>query len=319
MNTIDDMPDTLREQLDEAGRVPGPSDEAVAAALTVVRRAANTESLASKVRSRRRVRLRRSIAAATLCAAVAVGIGVVRLDDGSIAGPSPAAAAVLVRAGEVTLADGDLVVAPGQYLKVTRRQESPAPGGSDVEELTLWIPHEIDRPWAERYRELSRSGGAEAEPRVVTDETRRVDSWADAQGDSYRRSWDPRWYASLPSDPERLLDEIRATIGGDGSGSAYDFEEIFSEVLRSGTVPATVRASLFSALAEVDGLRVERAVEFDGTTATGIRADGGTMQMMFDTASGRFVGARYTAPDDPRRTQMTIVVTTTVVDTVPRL
>ncbi|WP_370617546.1 CU044_5270 family protein [Mumia sp. Pv 4-285] len=312
--TTTDRTDSWRA-LEEAGQVVPATDDVLAAARAAVRRAATTETLRADVtRARRRRRRWIGLVAATVVATVAIGATTVDV-GGERVGISPAAAAVLERAAKVTLAEADPVVQPGQYLRITLVQKSEVPfDGEDYDSRwtrQIWIPHDRDADWTFRERTVVPRASDQVEAILQqTDGTWQRPSWsnpASGQG-SYLETYDPDWYATLPRDPDALLDRLRKEIGGDGSGLAYDFREIYSEALRSGLAPAAFRAALFEALAEQPGVHVTNGVQtLDGREGIGIGyRDSGEWMMLFDPATGRYIGewaregdVRGLAPGEP--------------------
>jgi len=333
-------------ELQRAGQVPPVSEEALLAARAAVRRAATTETLRARVLRVRRRRLRRTAVALVAAAAVVAGGAVtVRLGDHQVGG-TPAAAAVFERAARAALAEHDPVVARGQYLKVTLVQQTWGASygrhhiltGKDgrpatFEEQwtrTIWIPHDIDAAWTFReHTTVLRNGTSDPslQDRAEPSRTYRQASWAAPGSPRHLQTYDPHWYASLPRDPAKLLPAIRKAIGGDGSGAAYDFAEIYSEVLRSGLAPAAVRSAVFSALAKTPGMVVEQGVTTpEGRPGMAIGARGGHFQMIFDATTGQYVGERGTDPDFPAvpgldadKTTLLSSVTTAVVGHAPKV
>lgn len=271
---------------------------------------------------RRRPYVRR-IAVVGLAATVIVGLGLARITvGGHDVGSSPAAAAVLERAADAALAEPALVVGPGQYLKLTRVQESwgfsnddqgrPEIGSDDLPMAfksrwtrSIWIPHDTRSDWIFSERtvplaNVSKDSAAYNQPEGPTTYTR--PSWSKKSGPGdYLRTYDPAWYASLSRDPARLLTQITKAIGGgDDTSPESQFSEVFSEVLRSGIAPPDIRATLFTALAEQPGMRVVKGVtQLDGRSGVALSFGGKGMQMIFDADTGAFIGERATSPDFP--------------------
>lgn len=337
----------LWEQLERAGDVPAPPEEAILAARAALRRAATTQTLRADVLKARR-RRRRVLAGALLAGTVAasVAVGAVQLDVGGrqVVGASPAAAAILERAAETALAESDLVVGPGQYLRITLVEQSWGMwSGRDREILegndgrlvvhqqrrtrTIWVPHDMSDDWVFRDgTEVLRHNSADPRYQRGGQPTRvwAQPGWSDPDGRSYIETYDPAWYASLPRDPEQLLDRLRSESGAEGSGLAYWFQEVYSEVLRSGIAPADIRAALFEGLANTPGMEVHGATTLDGRSGVAIGARGSTWQMVFDQATGRYIGERATDPGfpdvpglDADKTTWLTSVTTQVVDHAP--
>ena len=125
-------------------------------------------------------------------------------------------------------------------------------------------------------------------------------SWSQPGSRSYLRTYDPQWYASLPRDPSALVKRLDEEFQGEGEGTAYDFSENYSEILRSGVAPADIRAALFEALATRPDMRVtENVTTLDGRKGVALGASGTSFQMVFDVATGRYIGERATNPGFP--------------------
>ena len=339
---VDLEPTDLWDELLRAGEVAPASDEVLEAARAVLRRAAGNELQRARQRKARR-RLRYGVVAAAVVGLLAVGV--VRL--GGHQASDSAAAATLRRAATATLAQHDPVVGLGQFLQVRLVEQSwgTAVGqdgsvlvGSDgrpaaFEERhtrTVWIPHDTDRDWIVRDgTTLLRS--ATTDPRFTHLEEpatalTRSPSWARRGTTSYIEEWDPSWYATLSRDPHTLLAQVKAADPGEGHGLAYDFSEIYSEVLRSGLAPAAVRAALFRGLADQPGMIVQGGVTtLDGRHGIAIGVKGGHFAMIFDKSTGLFIGERATDPDfpdvpglDAAKTTYLTSVTTAVVDHAPK-
>lgn len=344
--SIDTGPD-LWAELERAGEAPVVPEDVLLAARVAVRRAARTETLRADVlrvrRSRRRLRVV-TLVVGSLAASVV--FGVTRFDvGGHSVGTSSAAAAVLERAASVTLGEQDLVAGPGQYLRVRLVEQGWSSftdtdgqvrigndGRAAVRQerrtRTIWIPREEKKPWV--FREgtvVLRNNSADPALRLPGEPTRtwRQPSQADPTRRGYLRTYDPRWFATLPREPMALMKTLRAQSGAEGSGTAYDFQEIYSEVLRSGVTPPDVRAALFEGLAQTPGMRVDHDVTtLNGRAGVGIRYGAGTWEMVFDRTTGRYLGERATSPDFPAvagldadKTTWLTSVTTEVVDHAP--
>lgn len=323
------------------------SDASVLAARAAIRRAATTETLQTRVARRRRLRTRALVGTAALVAAsVVIGGLTLRPDAHNPAGPGSAAAAVLERAAEAAQAEPDLFVTPGEFLKITLVQQSwnshldadrKVARGQDGEwavnqerwTRTIWIPSDVDADWTFReHSEVLRNNSSDPRYRSLPDpdsnRTWTAPSWADDDGGAQIETYDPDWYATLSRDPATLLGQIKGGSTAEGSGTAYDFQEIYSEVLR-GLAPADVRAALFQGLAARDGMVVEKGVTtLDGREGSALGAADSTWRMVFDDATGAYIGERATDPEfppvaglDADRTTWLTSVTREVVDSAP--
>lgn len=111
-------------------------------------------------------------------------------------------------------------------------------------------------------------------------------------------SWqvpDGKFLASLPRDTDALYDRMRADTDGRGRDPDLEMVVYVSDLLRTGLVPADLRASLYRALAKVPTLEItEQVANLDGVpgTAYGISAEGVRHDVIVDPATGQFIGER---------------------------
>ncbi len=116
-------------------------------------------------------------------------------------------------------------------------------------------------------------------------------------------SWqdpDAAFLASLPRDPGALYDRLRADTEGRGKDPDLEMVVYVADVLRTGLVPADLRAALYRALAKVPDLEItEKVANLDGVkgTAYGISAEGERHDIIVDPATGQFIGERQVAED----------------------
>lgn len=346
VDTLPIEPVDLWEQLERAGDVPAAPEEALLAARAALRRSATTETRRVAVLKARRRRFRVGVLVAGAVAA-SIAVGAVRLNlGGHEVGATPAAAVVLERAAKATLAGAEPVVRPGQYLRITLVEQGWATtSGADREILkgndgrlvvhqerrtrTIWVPHDPSYDWIFRDgAEVLGHNSADPRYQYQAEPTRTwaQPGWSHPDGRTYIKTYDPAWYASLPRNPQQLLDRLTSESSAEGSGLAYWFQEVYSEVLRSGIAPADIRAALFEGLADTPGMEVQDDVTtLDGRSGVAIGARGSTWQMVFDQATGRYIGERATDPNFPDvpgldvdKTTWLTSVTTQVVDHAPR-
>lgn len=137
-------------------------------------------------------------------------------------------------------------------------------------------------------------------------------------------SWqDPTqpWIASLPT----TADGLWKRLYDDSSGSGIDHKsEMFiqaTDALRSGLLPASVRATLYRAMAMIDGVEINnQATNLEGQGGTSFTISTSTQhnETTIDPRTGNFVGERTTAVADLMGvppgtvTQYTAVRTSTV-------
>jgi hypothetical protein len=101
--------------------------------------------------------------------------------------------------------------------------------------------------------------------------------------------------ASLPRDTQALYDRLRTDTEGRGQDPDLEMVVYVADVLRTGQVPADLRAALYRALAKVPNLEItEQVANLDGVegTAFGISAKGMRHDVIVDPKTGQFIGER---------------------------
>ena len=107
--------------------------------------------------------------------------------------------------------------------------------------------------------------------------------------------------AGLPRDPRRLYDRLRADSDGHGQDADQEVLVYAADSLRSGLLPAELRAALYRALTYLPTLAItERTTTLDGRTgrALGITAAGEHREIIIDPATGAFIGERNRLAED---------------------
>lgn len=255
----------------------------------------------------------------------------------------------------------DQPLAPGQYRYIATHQwnsvgmmlappadrpDAPKSGYTWLRESRheKWIPHDTDLEWMERRTPLEglewlggsvpRSEAAEPEVTDVDTGERRGRC-----GDFFPNSlpkkvcgdpadWDnPEFYAALPRDPQAIAQYLRDATAHRGSEPTTVFHW-GAEILRTGLMPADLRAQWYRALALIDGVTAfEQGVTLDGRSGVAIGIDGPheRRELIIDPATGDFIGERTTAgaePYDPWVAPGTVTglssITTRVVDGIGR-
>lgn len=269
---------------------------------------------------RRRLARRAVVGGAFAAGAIALTLGLVITDVVGLAGwrggAEPAAAAVLEQAGAAAIRSVDPVLAPGQYLRITTRAVSTTDGNvgdlvasyQTLMEDTLYRPADLSDEWVRQRAPgaVYRTFGADSE-RVAA-------AWsqagADARGrtSTIERAAAGAFYGApslvgedalngLPRDPYRLLNHIyRVTLG---TGPSPDTEALvfIADRLRSGVVPAELRAAMYEAAALIPGVEfVDGQVTLDGRVGVAIGRDedvwGARMEIIIDPETGEFIGER---------------------------
>ncbi|ROR90996.1 CU044_5270 family protein [Nocardioides aurantiacus] len=111
-----------------------------------------------------------------------------------------------------------------------------------------------------------------------------------------------QWIASLPADPDRILDELgsRQQVGSGQSVDQYTFERI-GDVMSEGMVPPELAGALLQSLTKIAGVeRVDRTQDAMGRPGFGIaRTDertGFVTELVFQPGSPSPLGTRWYAP-----------------------
>lgn len=305
-------------------------------------------------------------AAAVLVAGIALNQAPPTTTDSALTVATSSAPAVqLLSAQEVlnNAADAikavDPVLAPGQYrfirehawyqrgvtmgVPVDAPDQTPR-GYTWLKEVAYekWIPQDQSQDWLERRAwlpGLKWLGGSVPQSEAREPEATDTDTgerrgkcgnfFPDAQpakvcGDP--TDWDnPAFYEALPRDPQAIVDYLRGATAHRGSSPAVMFHWGV-QVLRSGLMPADLRAGWYRALALLDGVKVyESAVTLDGRTgvAIGIEDEEERRDLIVDPATGEFIGERTVAGPKPHHSWITpgtvtgySAITTKVVDAI---
>jgi hypothetical protein len=256
--------------------------------------------------------------------------------------PTAAAASLNSAADKVHSVDQPL--GPGQYRYIATHAwwMTSAPTFSYLGEnvLETWVPADQKQDWMLR-RDVTGARewvvGSEEEALADGFPINNVDGlegeWKAPCGDWYGKdegrkpcslpgSWqtpNAEFLASLPRDPDALYDRLLSDV--DDRGEAHIVTYV-ADVLRSGLVPADLRAALYRALAKVPGLEItEQVANLNGQKGTsyGIVDNGERSDLIIDPATGQFIGERTIAIDAfesiPAGTVMEYTsVTTAVVD-----
>ena len=256
--------------------------------------------------------------------------------------PSAAAAARLNAAAD-NISSVDPRLSPGQYRYIATHawwmvgMDKYSYLGENL--IETWVPVDERQPWLMR-REATGARkwvvGTEEEARADGMPVDETTPWEDQQapcGDwnaenegrkpcTQEAGWqtpNTAFLASLPRDPQELYDRLLDDVGDRGEAHIVTY---VADVLRSGLVPADLRAALYRALGKVPGLEItEETANLDGQkgTAFGIVEDGQRHDVIIDPATGQFIGERQIAADGfdflPKGTLMGYTsVTTAVVD-----
>ena len=309
-----------------------------------------TDTTSGPHRQPRRVRRRVLIASAT--AALLVG-GIVAADVVLPASPGATAEAaeVLSNAAAATIKTSDPVVKPGQYLKIdTKDVSSQGTVTADGTQLSwlvrtggqVYVPADRNREWVwnreDRIPDTFFSEAAKAEatkPRSLTNTNVSLAGIQRAPRGAFYGNEQTiinemplnEAVKNLPRDPKALLDVIYERTKGHGSSPEEEALITIADTLRTGVIPADLRAALYKAAALIPGVTVvERQATLDGRrgVAIGMEApDGsGRVDIIIDPTTGLLIGERNVSlkatADIPAGTATSWTsVQTSVVDSAP--
>jgi hypothetical protein len=299
-------------------------------------RAVGPRLTVARSRSRRLV-LRTAVAAGL--AAVLAG-GIVAADSLTsngrpVTGASAEAANLLNLAAAHTRPDP--AIRPGQYRYVVTHAwygTSFAESGRDISYLTeqkyeIWIPATETQTWYWRYtRPMDARFFSAADERYVRQQhpdwlvphvelytgtagtilEDRSPAAGGKVGDQQQGTPAPgwgtptsQWLATLPREPGALLDRIHRDTAGAGPDRDTEAFVTIGDVLRTGLVPADLRAALYRVAARIPGVRlIDSAANLDGQRGVAVGRDnpwGARDEIIFDTVGGQFIGERGISTD----------------------
>ncbi|MBC7763419.1 MAG: CU044_5270 family protein [Candidatus Saccharibacteria bacterium] len=301
--------------------------------------------------SRRRVGLVAAGAGVLTLTLIVTGILIPHSGPGS----SAEAATALNSAAEATIGSVDPIVGPGQYLRIDTTSKGMASAASMVtgENLewmqgthdVLYIPSDQNQTWVwDRHLLPPYEFQNDAAKKFA------LDQYAVEKGnpltDSVVRGGAGMFYGSttpysnnffgtepttktltdLPTDPTALREYLRKTWYPGASGTEDENAWVrITDLLRTGTVPAPLRAVLYKVAAMIPGISViDDDTTLDGRTGTAIGrvVNGARSDIIIDPRNGQFIGERSVALKPLRgwpagTSGWWSVVTTSVVDTAP--
>lgn len=343
---------TLLRRLD--AETPAPTRAALENAFDALtgRMTAAGQGLRTHTPARRRRRIVRLRWAGLIgAAAFAIVLALVATDVLGVAGLGPGASAqaaeLLDRAARNTIRTVDPALRPGQFRQITTTEVNLSDSYNSADQevaygqretRTVWIPANEQDVWTEvRYpfRFTGQAYGpnaketAEKDPAVTDPAAQKPQVVHGKAGTQWGGTpqWTPSSVQALPRDPHLLLQYIYFVTLGHGQSPAGEAFVFLGDLLRSGLVPADLRATAYQAVALIPGVTVtahsatlngNRGVAFGLVEkATGIRSD-----LIIAPDTGDLIGEREvtTRPFDLRPANITSYwtsVTTTVVDQVP--
>ncbi|MDP5226845.1 MULTISPECIES: CU044_5270 family protein [Arthrobacter] len=345
---MDDL-QLLREFRREAGTV---SPAALAESREKLVRALGAQT-ATKVRWRteRNRTIRRRFLLGAVAAGVAVaGVVAVEAFRPAQLTASAEAAAVLNEAA-ASIGSSDPVLTPGQYLKIEQIDRSQMGLGNTPESQvlvptmttnTFYIPQNQDGIWTWERKGAGPTSFPSKEAKEAYDEAERrhpgsttfnfVERAAGGKffnggGQTLINGIPLKDQASIPRDPKALLKLIEERTKGAGKSPDREALVTVVDTLRTGLVPADLRAALYRAVALIPGAEIsDRQATLDGQTgvAIGVTLPDGIhrQDIIVDPSTGRMLGEREVLlkdyPEAPAGTVISsISLKTTIVDSAP--
>lgn len=283
-------------------------------------------------------RSRRARTWLTVAAAAAVTTALIAGDVVGLAGwrggATAEASEVLNTAAQTAITTTDPLVNPGQYLRIESTNvwmtETFAHDGAtyqwlETEESDMYIPADPTDEWVwersgrvpttffdTKAQDYVREQNTQAHPELLR--APNGEFYGDPGG------WAPD-ISSLPRDPYRLLNNIYKLTLGQGrsvDGQAFVF---IADLLRTGVVPADLRAALYEAAAMIPGVTVTEAqANLDGRTGVAIghtESSGvtGRQEIIIDPETGQLIGEREVLTQDYGAIPAGTAVTWTAIET----
>ena len=213
----------------------------------------------------------------------------------------------------------DEPVAAGQFRYIETHSWNTVFSGYDIyqdENLSeVWVPAIPDDPaqdwmldrrptgnrvWIEGSEAQARDDGTFTDPLTGGNALRTTAPCGNFYGPEAcprAGSWQdptPSFLAALPRDPAQLYERLQADAPDNGRGNA-ELLVYAADALRTGLVPADLRAALYQTLTHLDGVDlVDNAANLDGRIGTAIGIDDGQFRqdIIIDPSTGAFIGER---------------------------
>ena len=256
-------------------------------------------------------------------------------------GADSAAAAALSDAAAATIKTSDPVVGPGQYLKVSTQAVYSVDGDGGTghgaaylvtQNGQMYVPadHNADWVWVRDPSTVAKTFGPASEraAAAVANSSSTPDIIRAAKGAWYNGKPTEWGFQSLPRDPQQLLNYIYRVTAGHGVSPDGEALVFIADALRTGVVPANLRATLYKAAAGIPGVKItNHAATLDGRTGNAFGRDesnGVRQEIIIDPTTGLLIGERQVLlrdgvlPGVPAGESMGwTAVATTVVDSAP--
>jgi hypothetical protein len=217
-------------------------------------------------------------------------------------GADSAAAAVLHNAALDTVKTSDPAVGPGQYLKVSTdavySNQNDDGGYLATQNSQLYIPAKRtdDWVWVRDPSTVARTFGPASEKAARQNGTDPGEIVRAAEGAFYNGKPQDDGLAALPRDPTRLLNHIYLVTLGHGVSRDGEALVFIADTLRTGVVPADLRAALYNAAAMIPGIQItDREANLDGHSGVALGRDesnGIRQEIIIDPKNGQLIGER---------------------------
>lgn len=257
-------------------------------------------------------------------------------------GADAAAAAALSDAAAVTIMTSDPVVGAGQYLKVSTQAVYTGTSGdanghgaaySVTQNGVMYIPSNRtdDWVWVREPSTVAKTFGAASElaAAAAAKSASKMPEVVRAGTGAWYNGKPTEWgFDKLPRDPQQLLNYIYRSTVGQGVSADGEALVFIADTLRTGVVPADLRAAPYKAAAGIPGVTIiDRAATLDGQTGIAFGRDesnGIRQEIIIDPITGLMIGEREVLLRDnilpgvsAGESMGWTTVTTTVVDSAP--
>jgi RNA polymerase sigma-70 factor (ECF subfamily) len=325
----------------------GPTDEQIDRIFARVQQHITADLAPAPIPAKRsrRIRIRRAGFAAAGVMAIAAALVVTGLIvlPGHGHGESAQAVEFLNAAAETTIKTSDPVVGPGQYLRISTDADYMAtvfnPSGPDTYYMApttgaLYIPADRSQQWVWERHDLpittvfgtaAQKAQVPLGPRTPSGSPETNGIFRADAGAFYGEPAEDYYFADQPRDPNALLAYFQKRYGNAPNGANAEIWTQITDELRTGQVPADLRAALYKMAALIPGIQyIGSDVTLDGRTgvAIGLANSANRDDIIIDPATGLMIGERNVslkaAFGIPAGTSNAWTsITTTVVDTAP--
>lgn len=243
--------------------------------------------------------------------AAALVVGNITGFAGLRGGADAAAAEVLNNAASTTITTSDPVVGAGQYLEVATHSAAATQAVTSDGSATylasqdgqLYVPADPNRAWVwvrEPEAVVKTFGPASEQAAATTPKAK--GEYLRAQGGGFYGALaavSPAALKDLPRDPAALLRHIYTVTTEQGRSRDGEALVWIADTLRSGIVPADLRAALYKAAAGIPGVELtDKQANLDGRSGIAIgrtESDGMRQELIIDPTTGLMIGEREVA------------------------